>query len=110
MQLKEQQPHGMQNIRNREEEEEPQDPQCKRCKKMKKEERAPDEQDEREVEAEKEKQEQIERDLFDEWKEEYMAKEPDIIDVVLMDKKLMKKDIYMNVEECLKYNVVSSID
>ena len=25
-------------------------------------------------------------------------------------KKLMKKDIYMNVEECLKYNVVSSID
>ena len=59
---------------------------------MKKEERAPDEQDEREVEAEKEKQEQIERDLFDEWKEEYMAKEPDIIDVVLMDKKLMKKE------------------
>jgi ATP-dependent protease ClpP protease subunit len=25
-------------------------------------------------------------------------------------KKLMKKDIYLNVEECLKYNVVSSID
>ena len=96
MQLKEQQPHGMQNIRNQEEEEqeeEPQDPRCKRCKKMKKEERAPDEQDEREVKAEKEKQEQIvERDLFDEWKEEYMANEPDVIDVVLMDKKLMKKE------------------
>ena len=94
MQLKEQQPHSMQNIRNQEEEEEePQDPRCKRCKKMKKEERAPDEQDEQEVKAEKEKQEQIERDLFDEWKEEYMAKEPDIIDVVLMDdKKLMKKE------------------
>ena len=88
MQLKEQQPHSMQNIRNQEEEEEePQDPRCKRCKKMKKEERAPDEQDEQEVKAEKEKQEQIERDLFDEWKEEYMAKEPDIIDVVLMDDK-----------------------
>jgi ATP-dependent protease ClpP protease subunit len=25
-------------------------------------------------------------------------------------KKLMKKDIYLNVEECLKYNVVTSID
>jgi hypothetical protein len=97
MQLKEQQPHGMQNFRNREEEEEeqeeePQDPRCKRCTNMKKEEQAPDEQDEREVKAEKEKQEQIERDLFAEWKEEYMATEPDIIDVVLTDKKLMEKE------------------